>query len=124
MSHWEYRKIALNEPARSGDEIDVLCEVGLDGWELVAVLPNNMAYLKRQVAAADTSERPAEAPQRVVHRVHAGDSPSPGEPEARLEAKAKYRNPETNDTWSGRGRMPNWLKRKQEAGEDIEEYLV
>ena len=34
------------------------------------------------------------------------------------------RDPATNETWSGRGRMPNWLKRKQEAGEDIEEYLV
>jgi len=36
----------------------------------------------------------------------------------------KYRDPVTNDTWSGRGRTPNWLKRKQEAGEDIEEYMV
>jgi DNA-binding protein H-NS len=36
----------------------------------------------------------------------------------------KYRDPVTRETWSGRGRMPNWLKRKQEAGEDIDEYLV
>lgn len=34
----------------------------------------------------------------------------------------KYRNPTTNETWSGRGRMPLWLKRKQNAGEDIEKY--
>jgi DNA-binding protein H-NS len=25
---------------------------------------------------------------------------------------AKFRNPETGDTWSGRGREPNWLKGK------------
>jgi len=35
-----------------------------------------------------------------------------------------YRDPVTNETWSGRGRMANWLKAKQEAGKDIEKYLV
>jgi DNA-binding protein H-NS len=40
------------------------------------------------------------------------------------EVKAKYRDPKTNETWSGRGRMANWLKRKQDAGEDVDEYLV
>lgn len=38
--------------------------------------------------------------------------------------KAKYRDSKTGDTWSGRGRMANWLKSKQEAGEKIEKYLV
>ena len=38
--------------------------------------------------------------------------------------KAKYRDPKTNETWSGRGRMANWLKSKQDAGENIEKYLV
>ena len=38
--------------------------------------------------------------------------------------KAKYRDPKTNETWSGRGRMASWLKSKQEAGEKIEKYLV
>jgi DNA-binding protein H-NS len=38
--------------------------------------------------------------------------------------KAKYRDPKTKQTWSGRGRMANWLKSKQDAGEKIEKYLV
>ena len=38
--------------------------------------------------------------------------------------KAKYRDPKTNEAWSGRGRMANWLKSKLEAGEKIEKYLV
>jgi DNA-binding protein H-NS len=38
--------------------------------------------------------------------------------------KAKYRDSKTGETWSGRGRMANWLKSKQEAGEKIEKYLV
>lgn len=38
--------------------------------------------------------------------------------------KAKYRDPKTNETWSGRGRMASWLKNKADAGEKIEKYLV
>ena len=38
--------------------------------------------------------------------------------------KAKYLDAKTSETWSGRGRMPNWLKKKQDAGEDIDDYLV
>ena len=48
---------------------------------------------------------------------------------ARLNGKkgtvqAKYRDPKTKETWSGRGRMARWLKGKQEAGEKVEKYLV
>src|SRR5262245_22654163 len=32
--------------------------------------------------------------------------------------KAKYRDPKTKETWSGRGRMAGWLKDKQDAGEN------
>lgn len=32
---------------------------------------------------------------------------------------AKYRNPETGDTWSGRGRQPGWLK-----GKDLELFRI
>jgi DNA-binding protein H-NS len=38
--------------------------------------------------------------------------------------KAKYRDPKTNETWSGRGRMASWLKSKEDAGEKIDKYLV
>ena len=38
--------------------------------------------------------------------------------------KAKYRDPKTKETWSGRGPMASWLKGKQDAGEKIDTYLV
>jgi DNA-binding protein H-NS len=38
--------------------------------------------------------------------------------------KAKYRDPKTKETWSGRGRMASWLKSKQDAGDKIDKYLV
>jgi hypothetical protein len=47
---WEYRKIALNERPRSSDDIDVLRDAGEHSWELVTILPNNVAYLKRPLS--------------------------------------------------------------------------
>ena len=38
--------------------------------------------------------------------------------------KAKYRDPATGDTWSGRGRMSGWLAAKVKAGEKAARYLV
>lgn len=39
--------------------------------------------------------------------------------------KAKYRNPEdATQTWSGRGRKPQWIKDAEEAGVDIETLAI
>jgi hypothetical protein len=110
VGEWEYRKIDLNQLPRKTEDIDLLCEAGLDGWEVVAILENNVAYLKRQ-GGDSASELGADSRSAVtVSRGYA--------------AKVKYRDPKTNETWSGRGRMANWLKSKQDAGEDINDYLV
>lgn len=45
----------------------------------------------------------------------AGAGPKP----ARAKAKPKYRNPETNETWTGKGRAPRWLN-----GRDKSEFLI
>jgi DNA-binding protein H-NS len=120
VSEWEYRKIALNQLPRKTDDIDVLCEAGMDGWELVAILENNVAYFKRQVGDAVSETEPIEhGTSADVNFAGNGGSVARG-----YEVKAKYRDPKTNETWSGRGRMATWLKRKQDAGEDIDKYLV
>jgi hypothetical protein len=45
---WEYRKISLNERPRRTTDIDLLNDFGGDGWQLVCVLDNGVAYLKRE----------------------------------------------------------------------------
>lgn len=37
---------------------------------------------------------------------------------------AKYRNPATGDTWSGRGLQPNWLKTALAGGARLEDFKV
>ena len=36
----------------------------------------------------------------------------------------KYRNPDTGETWSGRGRMPRWMALAEERGRSREEFLA
>lgn len=36
----------------------------------------------------------------------------------------KYRNPDTGETWSGRGRMPKWMALAVEHGRNREEFLA
>ncbi len=37
---------------------------------------------------------------------------------------AKYRDPETGETWSGRGRTPRWLAALEAQGRDRKEFAV
>ena len=106
---WEYHKIGLNDVTRRTDDIDLLCDAGGHGWELVTITANNIAYLKREVVE--------DQPKSSDHPTEMADNRSG-------EVKPKFRNPATGDTWSGRGRMATWLKTKQDAGEDIENYRV
>jgi DNA-binding protein H-NS len=120
---WEYRKIALNQLSAKSADVDVLNDAGEEGWELVAILPNNIAYMKREIGEAISVTADLDAEQ-AAHREDTkpnGVASSAGPPS---EVRAKYRDPKTGETWSGRGRMATWLKRKQDAGEDIDDYLV
>src|SRR5436190_20088089 len=63
MMRWEYRKIDLNDVPRRVDDIDVLSGAGKDGWELVSVTRNNIAYLKRQI---EDPAAPSPARRRVA----------------------------------------------------------
>ena len=123
MGLWEYRKIALNQLSAKTNDVDALNDAGDEGWELVAILPNNVAYLKRGIeeAISRTAERSAGQVAREEDARPNGNVPNAAHGS---EVKAKYRDPKTGETWSGRGRMATWLKRKQDAGEEIDDYLV
>jgi len=64
MPQWEYSKIDLNNvPAKSSD-LDALDEAGKDGWELVGITANNVAYLKRALEDPTAAGQRAKAPAR------------------------------------------------------------
>lgn len=80
------------------------------------------AELERQIAALgyDAPRRPGR-PRSAAN----GNAVRPAARKGRRgKVKAKYRDPKTRETWSGRGRMARWLKAKQDAGENIAKYLA
>ena len=48
MAIWEYKTIDLNEVPARRSEIDILDDAGRDGWVLVLITANRIAYLKRE----------------------------------------------------------------------------
>jgi DNA-binding protein H-NS len=122
VTEWEYRKIDLSQQQPRRDDLDMLNAAGADGWELVGVTSNNIAYLKRLIEGLAV---PSEYSRGATQSANDGNTNGSDERGGRVqEVKVKYRDPKTNETWSGRGRMANWLKKKQEAGEDVGKYLV
>lgn len=37
---------------------------------------------------------------------------------------AKYRNPATGDTWTGRGKSPRWIREAEASGKSRESFLI
>jgi hypothetical protein len=67
MPQWNYRKINLNDVPRKSDDIDLLMDAGEQGWELIAITPNNIAYLKRLIEDPTPAQETA-APARSTRR--------------------------------------------------------
>jgi hypothetical protein len=60
MQQWEYDKLDLNDTPRKTGDVGMLNDAGREGWELVAITSNHIAYLKRQIrqgASAGSTRR-------------------------------------------------------------------
>jgi hypothetical protein len=62
MPEWEYINIDLNDLPRRTESIDLLNDAGKDGWELVALTSNNIAYLKRKIPKRASTPAASTAP--------------------------------------------------------------
>lgn len=58
MSQWEYAKRNLGDVPPRADDIDLLNAAGKEGWELVAITSNNLAYLKRPLGGSAAAPSP------------------------------------------------------------------
>ena len=67
MTQWEYRKIHLSGLPPGGGDIDILNDAGADGWEIVGVTINNVAYLKRQLVEPEPVQK-TQPPARPTRR--------------------------------------------------------
>jgi hypothetical protein len=61
MPEWEYVTVSLSDLPFKTRPVDVLNDAGEQGWELVAIAPNTIAYLKRQISRRRSRPRPPPA---------------------------------------------------------------
>ena len=70
----------------------------------------------------------AEALGLSLSDLAAAGSPKAGRPSGKgppaQSPAVKYRNPETGETWSGRGRAPKWLTLAERQGRGREEFAA
>lgn len=97
-----------------------------------------MATSKELMAQAEALMKQAEAARRgevaaVVAEIKArmkeygitlADLRGGGKKGGRRTVAAKYRNPATGETWSGRGRAPKWLADALAKGKKKESFLL
>jgi hypothetical protein len=62
MPEFEYITVSLNEVPPKTGVIHILNDAGKDGWELVMITGNNIAYLKRQIRKRTSGSAPNAAP--------------------------------------------------------------
>ena len=89
------------------------------------------ATLEKQIADAQREERSGALAQikalMAEHGLTAADLTSragkPAKPGG-TKVAAKYRNKATNETWSGRGLQPRWLKAALASGKKLADFAV
>lgn len=82
-------------------------------------IDNAMERRRTEALAAFEKERAA-----LVAEYDLSEGPATVEGDYRSAVRIKYRDPETGNHWSGRGKKPEWLKEKLETGHDLEEFAV
>lgn len=91
------------------------------------------AALEKQIAEAQREERGSAIAKIKALMTEYGltladlsaRTPSTGAPrKSSGKVAAKYRNPATGDTWSGRGLKPNWLKAALDSGRKLEDFTI
>lgn len=93
-----------------------------------------IAEIKAKMAAygitlADLGDKAKARRRRKPKGAKAGKPAKPANGQAnpakaRKPVAVKYRNPETGDTWTGRGQPSTWIKAMEAAGRKREEFLV
>mgnify|MGYP000471054797 CR=1 FL=1 len=93
-------------------------------WDLHAELTKMLV----EKIGAEKSE--LEKRLAILNRASVPGAADAAEPEAqpetaRTKVPAKYRNTEPpHETWSGRGKLPRWLRKALEAGAKIDDFKI
>ncbi|MEI8265504.1 MAG: H-NS histone family protein [Betaproteobacteria bacterium] len=101
----------------------------------VAELMAQKAEIEKKIADAQRVERASAIAQvralMAQHGLTVADlatrntsAPRAATGKAVSKVAAKYRDPATGNTWSGRGLKPNWLKAALDGGKSVADFAV
>jgi DNA-binding protein H-NS len=96
---------------------------GLTTTELLDVRDHTEALLKKRIGK---ERREIERTLARISEFH-GERPRRGRPSSRMKGMKvapKYRDPETGETWAGRGARPRWLQALMRKGRKPEEFAI
>jgi DNA-binding protein H-NS len=123
-------KEKLNLGAKTLEELVAITLEGLEAMtleELWSVHASVNAIVSARIRA---EKRKLEQRLVILSRGLGGASlagaGSPGEKPRRSypPVQPKYRNPQTSETWSGRGKRPRWLAAAMKSGYKMEEFRI
>ena len=102
-----------------------------------AALEKQQAELEKQIAETLRAERSGVINQikslMAEHGITVGDlsagkpgrpAGAPKSPAAGRKVAAKYRDPESGQSWSGRGLQPKWLKAALATGKTLADFTI
>ncbi len=81
-----------------------------------------LALMKKSGVTLDDLRAPEGG--RVTSKRASRAKATPAADRPTVKVPVKYRNPETGDAWSGRGRTPVWLAALEKQGRTRSEFLV
>jgi DNA-binding protein H-NS len=119
------------EKASADDVIPLLEGLAIGDLEKVIAAAERQREAKRESGKKELMEEfrtRAEALGLSLGDLAAAGPPKAGRPSGKgstaQSPAVKYRNPETGETWSGRGRAPKWLTRAEQQGRGREEFAA
>jgi DNA-binding protein H-NS len=91
-----------------------------------AELEQQIIEIQREERASAIAQVKALMAQHGLTLADLSTRKTPATPKGRSGGKvpAKYRDPATGQTWSGRGLHPKWLKQALASGAKLTDYLV
>jgi DNA-binding protein H-NS len=118
------------DKASADDVIPLLEGLAIGDLEKVIAAAERQREAKRESGKRELVEEfraRAEALGLSLEELPAG-SPKAGRPPGKgasaQSPAVKYRNPETGETWSGRGRAPKWLVLAEQQGRGREKFAA
>jgi DNA-binding protein H-NS len=117
------------EKASADDVIPLLESLAIGDLDKVIAAAQRQREARRESGKRELIEEfraRAEALGLSLNELAAGSSKTGGRPSGKVAQSpaVKYRNPETGETWSGRGRMPKWLTLAEQQGRGREEFAA